>query len=838
MAAAAAVLSECSSADADCHASRDDTTSEALLDMAIAMSAELLWLLVGFLLLRLIGAQRFLPQQVSWFLDQCGLAGSAASPAAAAAQEAAAAAAEKAGGAASSASGPALRRGLTPSRGAAAGCASREAEGAFAPSPAQDRSQASAGIRCRPAARLPHREGSEFAPEAPGRPQRRATLQGSLLHAAQAADVPQLQPSQPQVQRRLPPAAGKAAQAALVEEAAAAPARPSDTQSKLSFLRAASRNKDMAYALALLEEFKAESPSGLDVSIYNCALDVCVTQGDGHMAEALALFKEMQQSSVPNLVTYNTLAKGYCLRGQLSQARAVLQQIADAGLTPDSASFNCLVNAAISAGDVRLAWDMIDEMERRGVKIDCYTVSIMMTAAKKAKDGKEAERALSILDRARDVSPVEDDILFNTVLDACIQRRDKRRLARVVRTFEEPLAVLGPATSSSASRASPSVHTYGLLIKACSLLERVDKCHVLWREMTGKGIQPNQITLSCMIDALVCAGQAAEALRLFRKWQPTIPANTVIYATLIKGCASTGDAHGAVALYKELKEKGLRMNTVAFTTLINAQVKAGDMARAEELLRAMDEDGCAPNHITYSTLIRGYCFQGDLQASFDMLQEMLGRGLPADAVVINTMLNGCVRMSRFDVADRLVDNMSEYGVKPSNHTLSILLKMWARRRQLDRAFEAVRTLPARHGFHPDAQVGSCLVSACFQCGSTTRAIEAWKQVRLWPGQQTPDVSIYKVFLDGLRKQARKQEDWRLALEVAEEALDKHHMFAGDGCLAETLQQLAQSLRTVDEELSQRLRERIRAAQLQEQQNCESSPRRMRSSRSDRFQPPK
>ena len=50
----------------------------------------------------------------------------------------------------------------------------------------------------------------------------------------------------------------------------------------------------------------------------------------------------------------------------------------------------------------------------------------------------------------------------------------------------------------------PSVRTYGLLIKACSLLKRAVRCLAFWREMVEeKGLLPNDVTLGCMIDPSV-----------------------------------------------------------------------------------------------------------------------------------------------------------------------------------------------------------------------------------------------------------------------------------------------------------------------------------------------
>jgi len=524
-----------------------------------------------------------------------------------------------------------------------------------------------------------------------------------------------------------------------------------DSQNYICLIRAAGRDKDVSRAFALLRNFEAEQPSRLlDIAVYNCTLDVCVTHGD--MSRALELVAEIERRSSPNAVTYNTLAKGYCSVADLPRARQAIRQMEKAGIRPDSASYNCILGAATAKRNLRGAWDIIEEMEHDGVKIDCYTVSIMMTATKKAQNAQDADRAFAMLDKSN-ISPCEDDVLFNTVLDACIHRRERWRLANVLGVFE-------------VSHMRPSVHTYGLLIKAYSLLNRFFKCRDLWREMVDESdIQPNEITLSCMMDALVCAGTVKEAMKLFRTWQPKIIPNTVIYSTLMKGFAKIGDADSAMSVFEEARASGVAMNLVAYTTLIDAQGRVGNMQRALELLKQMEEDGIFPNTITYSTLVKGCCVRGDLGRAREVLQEMLDRGLKADSVVFNTLLDGCVRHSRFDLADKLLAELDMFGVKPTNFTLSIVVKMWGKRRELTRAFGAIQTMPRKWGFQVDAQVGTCLISACVNNGAVDQAVKALEEMKSWPNFAGPDMNTYGVIISALARQGR----CRLAAAVAEEA---------------------------------------------------------------------
>merc|ERR1719267_215963 len=51
-------------------------------------------------------------------------------------------------------------------------------------------------------------------------------------------------------------------------------------------------------------------------------------------------------------------------------------------------------------------------------------------------------------------------------------------------------------------------------------------------------------------------------------------------------------------------------------------------------------------------------------------------------------------------------------VKPSNYTLSILVKLLGRARRLGQAFEILEDISSRHGFRPNVQVYTCLMQAC------------------------------------------------------------------------------------------------------------------------------
>jgi len=270
-----------------------------------------------------------------------------------------------------------------------------------------------------------------------------------------------------------------------------------------------------------------------------------------------------------------------------------------------------------------------------------------------------------------------------------------------------------------------------------------------------------------MIDALVVAQQVEEALVLFNEWKAKVHCDTIIYSTLIKGFANLGDADRALAVYKEMRAAGVKTNHIVYSSLINAHTRNGLMARAEGLLNDMQTEGCQANAITYSSLIKGYCVQGDVAAALRLFHRMADEGIPSDTVIFNTLLDGCVQQAKFDLADELMTEMTRQAVKPSNFTLSIVVKMWSKRKSLDKAFACIREAlknPAEHG-RVDAQVGSCIVGACIHNRAPERALQVFEEMKTWPNFDGPDANTYSAMISGLPRHGYLQR----AVQLAEEA---------------------------------------------------------------------
>merc|ERR1719478_1371357 len=127
----------------------------------------------------------------------------------------------------------------------------------------------------------------------------------------------------------------------------------------------------------------------------------------------------------------------------------------------------------------------------------------------------------------------------------------------------------------------------------------------------------------------------------------------------------------------------------------------------------MDKANIKPNVITYSTMLKGHCQRGDIQTGFKLLEQMkTDAKIRPDEIVYNSLLDGCAQNGLVDEGLALLAEMQKEGVTPSNFTLSVLVKLMSRARNLEMAFSLVDEMATKYKFHVNVHVYTNLIQAC------------------------------------------------------------------------------------------------------------------------------
>merc|ERR1719236_188057 len=508
-----------------------------------------------------------------------------------------------------------------------------------------------------------------------------------------------------------------------------------DISKHVAMMRARSKEHDLEGAMQVFRKLQSSGVQ-LTALVYNALLDSCVQCGKVNIA--LQHFNEMKELGFVDVVSYNTLLKAYLKIGQIHKARTLLAEMAASNIQANQVTYNEMLNAIVTTKDRKEMWALVREMNAIGMKPNSVTCSIILKSLTAHSATDDVRQAMALIDNLQEDM---DEVLFASVVEACVRVGQLDLLSSKLQQY-----------ASFGGLAGLTAPTYGSMIKAYGRARDIERVRELWDEMRRRNVTPTSITLGCMVDALVCNGLPDEAFELVREIRDESEfadiLNTVIYSTLLKGFAQTRQPAKVQEVFDEMKEMGIACNTVSYNTMLDANARTGKMDRADELFREMQASGVSPDVITYSTLVKGYCQAGDIDRGYQVLNEMVEHGVhEPDEILYNSLLDGCAKQHRVDDALKLLEDMHKHNVRPSNFTLSILVKLLGRSRRLNQAFSMVEETCKRFDLQANIHVYTCLLYACFQNRQLPRALKLHDSMITEAGIE-PDAKTYAVLARG------------------------------------------------------------------------------------------
>jgi len=209
-------------------------------------------------------------------------------------------------------------------------------------------------------------------------------------------------------------------------------------------------------------------------------------------------------------------------------------------------------------------------------------------------------------------------------------------------------------------------------------------------------------------------------------------------------------------VYEEMLKEDVQFSITTYNTLVDACARNNDMGRIPEILEQMNKQQIEPNVITYSAIVKGYCSDRRLNKAFELFEDMkrLKNSAP-DEHTYNTLINGCACQGLYDRGMEVLADMETARVAPSNFTLSVLMKLCARARRVQEAFDLCKRLSSQYNLKPNIHVYNNLMNACIMQRDTNRALEVL--ARVVKERVRTDTRTYSLLLRALLDAGAVQE---------------------------------------------------------------------------------
>lgn len=316
-----------------------------------------------------------------------------------------------------------------------------------------------------------------------------------------------------------------------------------------------------------------------DLHSFNTLLDVLCKSRRVEMAHRLlGVFKGRFRADV---VSYNIIANGFCLKKQTPLALNVMKEMVERGIEPTLTTYNILLKGYFRAGQIQEGWEFFLQMKKRKIEIDVVTYTTVIHGF-----GVTGE-----VERARK--------LFDEMIGAGVL---------------------------------PSVATYSALIQVLCRKDCVENAIVVFEDMLVKGYVPNATTYNVVIRGLCHAGKIDTAIEYMDKMEDDCEPTIQTFNIVINYCCEEGKIETALEMFDKMNGGSCLPNLDTYNILIRSMFvrkKPADLLVAGKLLIEMVGRGFVPRRYTFNRVLNGLMLTGNQGFAQEILrlQSTCG-GLP------------------------------------------------------------------------------------------------------------------------------------------------------------------------------------------------------------------
>jgi len=219
----------------------------------------------------------------------------------------------------------------------------------------------------------------------------------------------------------------------------------------MTILGVHSKRQDWPATIATVKEMRDKGVP-VDSLALNVALSTGVAADQAAAVEELLAEAEQIKPFMPDVVSYNTLAKVFAQRASSADAVKVLERMLRHNVRPNAITFNTVMDAMVRASRPEDAWKLLQEMRSCSYKPDRFTCSILVKGLSMGGAASEAAiaRALALLEEAE--LCLDNNLrssLYHAVAEAAVQAQNTMLLLKVTSQMRAHGVMTSPVLQKS-----------------------------------------------------------------------------------------------------------------------------------------------------------------------------------------------------------------------------------------------------------------------------------------------------------------------------------------------------------------------------------------------------
>jgi len=336
-----------------------------------------------------------------------------------------------------------------------------------------------------------------------------------------------------------------------------------------------------------------------------------------HKAHKLDIGKK---EPMVNIVSYNTLIKGYAQAGMLDQCCNAVQMLTEHGLEPDDVTLCTLLDPGLIGNNTSIAEKLVGLTRIRRAPKNTFICTNVMKILIRVGKLDEASELYELMKQSEETRP--DVVACSMLIKACVQAHDLQRALYVV----DDMVSLGCA---------PDDIILTHVLEGCC---HDGKHHIgrdLFERVVATGVAPSDYTFLSLVKLLGRTGANDEAFRYVaeREQRFGTKPSVIHFTCLMSGCLRAKKFEQGWQAYLLMKKHGVQPDETTLSTLLPGIAGAQQWDR---VIRIMEDAAKLPKlpalpsealNVALSQMVAA----GDQEPHVVRLQQLMrGAGVPVN----------------------------------------------------------------------------------------------------------------------------------------------------------------------------------------------------------------
>lgn len=293
----------------------------------------------------------------------------------------------------------------------------------------------------------------------------------------------------------------------------------------------------------------------------NLALLACVTAKEVHRAAQvlqLAHESEAANSRIVDVVSYNTIMKGFAQEGRAGECLQHMDRMREHGIEPDDVTLGYVVEVCANNDNDSIARTIREVGARRGTEADNYGLFLRGLVR-----GGHIVKAMDLFNSMQSSGIVLDFAIYSLLVKAAVDSHDLDNALVVVQRLRD-----------AGYEIDDVILTH--LVEGCRHAGNRDLGSELFDTALGAGVKPSEYTLIAMLKLFGRCGAHAEAHDMVERCEREygFKPSVIHYTCLMSGCLRGKNHDQAWAAFELMQRRGVCLDQMALSTLLPGLVAA------------------------------------------------------------------------------------------------------------------------------------------------------------------------------------------------------------------------------------------------------------------------